>query len=203
MTLPQELRTGRLRLRRWLPSDRVPFAALNTDPQVMEHFPALLSRQDSDTFAARIEAHFDQHGFGLWAVEVPSVASFAGFVGLSIPGFEAHFTPCVEIGWRLAAPHWGRGYATEGARAVLAFAFQTLTLAEIVSFTVPGNVRSRQVMERIGMVHDSADDFDHPALPEEHRLRRHVLYRIARTALANTRLQPAAASATMSRRREA
>ena len=116
-------------------------------------------------------------------MEIQNVASLAGFVGLSVPSFEAHFTPCVEIGWRLAAEHWGRGYATEGARAVLTFGFQTLTLGEIVSFTVPGNARSRQVMERIGMVHGPADDFDHPALPEEHPLRRHVLYRIARPAL--------------------
>lgn len=183
MTQQPELRTDRLHLRRWLPSDRVPFAALNADPRVMEHSPAVLSREESDTVAARIEAHFDRHGFGLWAVEIPNVAPFAGFVGLSIPGFEAHFTPCVEIGWRLAAEHWGHGYATEGARAVLTFAFQTLALGEIVSFTVPGNVRSRRVMERIGMVHNSADDFDHPALPEGHRLRRHVLYRLTRPAL--------------------
>jgi RimJ/RimL family protein N-acetyltransferase len=166
----------------------------------MAHFPAVLSREESDALAMRIENHFTQHGFGLWAMEIPNVASFAGFVGLSVPSFEAHFTPCVEIGWRLAPAHWGRGYATEGARAVLTFGFQTLALGEIVSFTVPGNVRSRQVMERIGMVHDSADDFDHPGLPEKHQLRRHVLYRIARTALPNTRLQPAAAGATISRR---
>ena len=170
----------------------MPFAALNADLQVMEHFPAVLTRAESDALAARIEAHFDQHGFGLWAMDIPNVAPFAGFVGLSVPSFEAHFTPCVEIGWRRAAAHGGRGYATEGARAVLTFGFQTLGLDEIVSFTVPGNMRSRQVMQRIGMVHDSADDFDHPALPEEHSLRRHVLYRIARPALPNTRLQPTA-----------
>ena len=178
MTLPLELRTDRLRLRQWLPSDRMPFAALNADPRVMEHLPAVLPREESDRLAARNEVHFDRHGFGLWAMEIPNVASFAGFVGLSVPSFEAPFTPCVEIGWRLAADHWGRGYATEGARAVLTFGFQILELGEIVSFTAPGNVRSRRLMERIGMVHDSADDFDHPALPEKHRLRRHVLYRI-------------------------
>ena len=105
-----------------------------------------------------------------------------GFVGLSIPGFQAHFTPCVEIGWRLAAPFWGRGYAREAARAALAIGFETLRLGEILSFTVPGNLRSRRVMEGIGMLHDAADDFDHPALPAGHPLRRHVLYRIARTA---------------------
>jgi RimJ/RimL family protein N-acetyltransferase len=188
VTLRQELRTDRLHLRRWLPSDRIPFAALNADPRVMAHFPAALSREESDDLAARIDAHFDQHGFGLWAMDVPDVAPFVGFVGLSIPGFQAHFTPCVEIGWRLAADYWGRGYATEGARAVLTFGFQALALGEIVSFTVSGNVRSRQVMERIGMLHDSTDDFDHPEMPDEHPLRRHVLYRIANPALPITRL---------------
>jgi RimJ/RimL family protein N-acetyltransferase len=173
-----EICTERLRLRRWRSSDRAPFARLNADAQVMEHFPSTLSSDESDALAARIEAHFDEHGFGLWAVEIPDVAPFAGFIGLSVPRFEAHFTPCVEIGWRLAAEHWGRGYATEGAKAVLTFGFRTLALAEIVSFTVPRNVRSHHVMERIGMVHDPADDFDHPALPEGHPLRRHVLYRI-------------------------
>jgi RimJ/RimL family protein N-acetyltransferase/predicted kinase len=187
-TLLQELRTDRLLLRRWLPSDRTPFAALNADQQVMEHFPAVLSREESDAVAARIELGFERHGFGLWAVEIPDVAPFAGFIGLSVPGFEAHFTPCVEIGWRLAAAHWGRGYATEGARAVLAFGFQSLSLREIVSFTVPGNVRSRRVMERIGMAHDLAGDFDHLALPEGHALRRHVLYRIARPERPDVRL---------------
>jgi RimJ/RimL family protein N-acetyltransferase len=180
MTLPQELRTDRLRLRRWLAADHEPFAALNADPRVMEHFPALLSREESDARIARIEAHFKQHGFGLWAVEVPTITAFAGFVGISVPTFEAHFTPCLEIGWRLAAEHWGRGYATEAARAVLALGFETLGAREIVSFTVPENLRSRRVMEKIGMVHNPDDDFDHPALPDGHRLRRHVLYRIAR-----------------------
>ena len=178
--LSEELQTDRLCLRRWLPSDRVPFAALNADPQVMEHFPAPLSRQESDRLALRIEAHFDRHGFGLWAVEILNVAPFAGFVGLSVPGFDAHFTPSVEVGWRLARQFWGHGFATEGARAALTFGFQTMALDEIVSFTVPGNVRSRRVMERLGMVHDPADDFDHPAFPEGHSQRHHVLYRIRR-----------------------
>ena len=180
MTLPRELRTERLRLRRWIPEDRVPFAAMNADPLVMRHLPAALSRDESDRFITRIEAQFDQHDFGLWAVEIPQVTPFAGFIGLAIPGFDAPFTPCVEIGWRLAAEHWGRGYATEGARAALSFGFETLMLDEIVSFTVPENLRSRRVMERIGMVHNPADDFDHPTLPEGHKLRRHVLYRIGK-----------------------
>lgn len=191
MSQPRELRTDRLRLRRWLPADQAAFASMNADPRVVEHLPAALSRGESDALAARIEAHFDQHGFGLWAVEIPDVTPFAGFVGLSVPRFETRFTPCVEIGWRFAAQHWGCGYATEGARAALAFGVEELQLDQIVSFTVPGNVRSRRVMERIGMTHEPADDFDHPALPEGHPLRRHVLYRIARPALPRPGLQRA------------
>ena len=179
MNLPREFRTDRLLLRRWRTSDRAPFAELNRDPRVVEHLPAALTPEESDKLAARIEAHFDRHGFGLWAVEIRNSTKFAGFVGLSVPGFEAHFTPCVEIGWRLAAQHWGCGYATEGARAVLQFGFETLGLGEIVSFTVPGNLRSRRVMDRIGMIHNPADDFDHPALPD-HPLGRHALYRLTR-----------------------
>ena len=182
VTLPQELRTDRLLLRRWRPADRAPFAALNADPRVMEHFPATLSSDESDSLVAHIEAHLDRHGFGLWAVEIPDVAPFAGFAGLSVPRFGAHFTPCVEIGWRLAAERWGRGYATEGARAVLRHGFAALRLREIVSFTTPANVRSRRVMEKLGMIHDPADDFDHPALPAGHPLRRHVLYRMGAPA---------------------
>ncbi len=151
---------------------------MNADPRVMEHFPALLSRAESDAAVERMEAHFERHGFGLWAVEVPGVVEFAGFVGLCVPRFEAHFTPCVETGWRLAADYWGRGYATEGARAALGLAFDTLRLEEVVSFTVPANQRSRRVMEKLGMKHDGAGDFDHPLLPEGHPLRPHVLYRI-------------------------
>lgn len=183
MSIQCDVTTDRLCLRRWRPSDRAPFAALNADPRVMEYFPAPLSREESDALMSRIQDHFDQHGFGLWAVEIPTVVPFAGFIGLAIPRFTAHFTPCVEIGWRLAAAQWGHGYATEGARAVLRFGFETLGLHEIVSFTVPANRRSRRVMERIGMIHHLDDDFDHPALPESHPLRRHVLYRCVRPAL--------------------
>jgi RimJ/RimL family protein N-acetyltransferase len=178
MSLPREIRTDRLLLRRWCAADREPYAVLNSDPAVMEHFPAVLSREQSDAHATRIAAALEERGFGLWAVEVPGVKSFAGFIGLTRPHFEAHFTPCVEIGWRLCRECWGRGYATEGARAALGFGFRHLGLAEIVSFTVIGNFRSRRVMEKIGMTHRPADDFDHPLLPEGHRLRRHVLYRI-------------------------
>jgi RimJ/RimL family protein N-acetyltransferase len=171
-----DLRTSRLLLRRWRAADRPVFARLNADPRVMEHFPSVLTRGESDALADLIDLHFARHGYGLWAVEIPGTASFAGFIGLSIPAFAAAFTPCVEIGWRLAAEHWGRGYAAEGARAVLAQAFGELGLEEVVSFTVPANVRSRRVMEKIGMTRDPADDFDHPAARAE--MKRHVLYRI-------------------------
>jgi RimJ/RimL family protein N-acetyltransferase len=174
------LRTERLVLRNWRAADLEPFARLNADPRVMEHFPALLKRAESDVLAARIRAHLEERGFGLWAVEVCGVTPFAGFIGLSVPSFEAHFTPCVEVGWRLAAELWGRGYATEGARAALDFGFGRLELGEIVSFTVPANLRSRQVMERLGMRCSPNDDFEHPELPTGHALRRHVLYRVAR-----------------------
>jgi RimJ/RimL family protein N-acetyltransferase len=176
--LPRELRTDRLWLRRWTLDDREPFAKLNADPRVVEFFTGALSREESDELVNRIEAHFHEHGFGLWAVQIPGIARFAGFIGLSIPRFEAAFTPCIEIGWRLGAEHWGRGYATEGARAALVFGFNSLQAAEIVSFTVPENTRSRRVMEKIGMTHSPSDDFAHPLLPEGHRLRRHVLYRV-------------------------
>ena len=132
--------------------------------------------------STRIREHFDRHGYGLWAVEVPGVADFIGFVGLAVPRFESHFTPCVEIGWRLAREHWGRGYATEAAHAALEFGFLDLALNEIVSFTATTNRRSRAVMERIGMTRSPDDDFDHPSLPEGHPLRRHVLYRAGRPA---------------------
>jgi RimJ/RimL family protein N-acetyltransferase len=176
------IRTHRLLLRMWRDEDRMPFAALNADPRVMEHFPKLLDRAESDAVAARIRENFDRRGFGLWAVEVPGVAEFIGFVGLSVPHFEAHFTPCVEIGWRLARDHWGFGFASESARAAVDFGFSQLELDQIVSFTVPANKRSRAVMERIGMTRTPVDDFDHPSLPDGHPLRRHVLYRLSRTA---------------------
>ncbi len=172
------LTTKRLRLRAWEERDLAPFAALNADPLVMAHFPNCLDRAESDAFVARIRDHFARHGFGLWAVEVPGVTGFAGFVGLAVPAFQAPFTPCVEIGWRLAAACWGHGYATEAARAAVAFGFNELGLKEIVSFTVPANLPSRRVMERLDMTRTPADDFEHPNLPPGHKLRPHVLYRL-------------------------
>jgi RimJ/RimL family protein N-acetyltransferase len=182
MTPPAKLETDRLLLRQWRDSDLAPYAALNADAIVMEFFPRPLDRAESDASAARIQDHFARHGFGLWAVEVPGVAEFIGFVGLSVPAFDARFTPCVEVGWRLAREFWGRGYATEAARAALDFGFHDLGLVEVVSFTVPANLRSRAVMERIGMSRSESDDFDHPSLPAGHPLRRHVLYRISRSS---------------------
>lgn len=172
--------TPRLHLRPWRDEDLPAFATMNADPEVMEFFPKTLDRAESDAMATRIRDHFVRRGYGFWAVEIPGVANFIGFVGLSVPAFETHFTPCVEIGWRLARAHWGLGYATEAARAAIDFGFRQLALDEIVSFTVPANRRSRGVMERIGMSRLPADDFDHPVLPEGHPLRRHVLYRTTR-----------------------
>lgn len=145
----------------------------------MEHFPAALSRAESDAFAALIRARMRADGYGLWAVEVTGGAPFVGFVGLAVPSFEAAFTPCVEIGWRLAHDAWGHGYATEAARAVLADGFARVGLDEIVSFTAVVNERSQRVMQRLGMSY--AGTFEHPRLPAGHRLRTHVLYRISRS----------------------
>jgi RimJ/RimL family protein N-acetyltransferase len=154
---------------------------MNADPAVMEYFPAPLSRDESAASMARYRAHFAEHGFCFWAVELCADSRFVGAIGLSIPRFVAHFTPCVEIGWRLAREHWGRGYATEGARAALGDGFARLHLKEVVAFTVPPNLRSRRVMEKLGMRTAVEDDFDHPLLAPEHPLRRHLLYRLART----------------------
>jgi RimJ/RimL family protein N-acetyltransferase len=175
-----ELQTSRLRLRRWRVDDREPFAAMNADPRVMKYFRATLTQAESDSMVGRIEEHFAKHGFGHWAVEIPEVTPFAGSIGLWVPRFQAPFTPCVEIGWRIAAAYWNRGYATEGAQAALTFGFDVLGLNEIVAFTVPSNLPSQRVMEKIGMTRNPADDFDHPELPEGHALRRHVLYRACR-----------------------
>ncbi len=176
------LTTERLRLREWREDDLEPFAALNADPRVREFFPSVLTRQETAESMRRGREHFDRHGFGLWAVEVAGGAPFIGFIGLAVPAFDAHFTPCVELGYRLAFDHWGRGYATEGSRAALAFGFETLGLDEIVAFTAAGNVRSRRVMEKLGMTHDPADDFEHPHIASGHPLSRHVLYRLSARA---------------------
>ncbi len=175
-----ELRTARLRLRAWRDDDLEAFAALNADPVVMEHFPAPLTREESDAFVEIVQQRWRDGGPSWWAVEVVEGAPFIGFVGLSTVHFDAAFTPAVEVGWRLAREHWGRGYAPEAARAAIGHGFDVLGLDEIVSFTVPANTNSRRVMEKVGMRRDPDGDFVHPALPDGHPLGPHVLYRIRR-----------------------
>jgi ribosomal-protein-alanine N-acetyltransferase len=176
------LTTERLLLREWREEDLEPFARLNADPRVMEFFPGALSRDESDALVHRIALHWAQDGVGQWAVERREDGAFLGFTGLSVPAWEAAFTPAVEVGWRLAVEAWGQGYATEAARAALAFGFEERGLEEILSWTVPANVRSRAVMERLGMTRDPADDFDHPNIAPDSPLSRHVLYRLSRDA---------------------
>lgn len=178
MEIGPELRTERLLLRRWLARDHGPFAAINADAEVMEHFPATLSRAESVAMIERTEACFERRGYGLWAIEIPGEARFIGFAGLSPVDLPVPFAPAVEVGWRLGHPFWGRGFASEAAEAVVAFGFRERGLREIVSFTAVGNYRSRRVMERLGMRRDAREDFDHPLLGEADRLRRHVLYRL-------------------------
>jgi RimJ/RimL family protein N-acetyltransferase len=179
MTTIVTLRTDRLFLRPWRDSDRASFAAMNADPKVMEHFPAVSTREESDAAFDRILSRMNEQGFGLWAVEVPGVAEFIGFTGLN-PADTVIGRPVLEIGWRLVAEHWGHGYATEAARASLAHAFLGLGRDEVVSFTTTANERSRHVMEKLGMVRLPEDDFDHPGVPSSWSGRRHVLYRITR-----------------------
>jgi RimJ/RimL family protein N-acetyltransferase len=181
------LTSSRIRLRRWEDDDREAFGAMNSDPRVMEFFKNSLNRIESDAMVDRIQMHFSEHGFGLWAIEVTGVASFIGFAGLGWARFSAHFTPSVEIGWRLAFEYWGHGYATEAARIALGHGFDTLALSEIVSFTSANNHRSIAVMERLGMRRDAADDFDYPSFPEGHPLGRHVLYRLSSDSYSSMR----------------
>jgi RimJ/RimL family protein N-acetyltransferase len=183
------LSTPRLLLRPWRDSDVEPYAAMFADPQVMEFLGPVQNGAAVDAIVGRVRAHFDRHGFGCWAAELKETGAFIGFIGLSHIPFEAHFTPAIEVEWRLASAHWGQGYAAEGARAALEAGFTQLSLSEIVSITVPANTRSRRVMERIGMTHDPADDFDHPRLAEGDPLRRHVLYRITKARWQETELQ--------------
>jgi ribosomal-protein-alanine N-acetyltransferase len=180
MREPVTLSSSRLRLRPWSDADRDAFAALNADARVMEFFPSPLNRAKSDAMVDAIMRHFGEHGFGFWAIEVPRVAPFIGFTGLAAIRHPASGAPCVEVGWRLACAHWGQGYATEAARLAVEHGFGPLGLPEIIAYTAVTNRRSRAVMARLGMRYDTADDFDHPAIPMEHPLRRHVLYRLGR-----------------------
>lgn len=189
------IETERLLLRQWSDEDIGPFADMNADPVVMEYFPSVLTRSESEAVLATNRATIDEQGWGLWAVQVQASGEFIGFTGLWAVKFRAHFFPAVEVGWRLAGQHWGNGYATEAARAALAHGFDNLGLDEIVSFTAVDNVRSRRVMEKLAMTHDPAEDFDHPRIPAGHPLQRHVLYRLAR---ARWDVQPSADSTTVS-----
>jgi RimJ/RimL family protein N-acetyltransferase len=184
VTIPR-LSTPRLLLREWREGDRAPYAALNADPDVMQHFPSTLTESQSNEMVDRIVSAWGERGFGLWAVERLDRGQFVGFVGLTAPGWQAAFTPCIEVGWRLAGAHWGNGFAPEAARAALEWGFAELELPndEIVSFTTVGNANSRRVMEKIGMIRDESADFDHPLLPDW-VARRHVLYRIDRRRFA-------------------
>jgi RimJ/RimL family protein N-acetyltransferase len=178
------IETERLRLRAFLDADREPFAELNADADVMEFMPKALSREESDRFIDLTIQRWAERGYGQWALERRHDGAFLGFTGLSAPGFEAHFTPAVEVGWRLAREAWGHGYATEAGAAALAYGFETLQLEEIVSFTTVANERSRRVMERLGMTRDPTDDFSHPGLAPGDPIRPHVLYRLSRYAWA-------------------
>ncbi len=165
------LRTDRLLLRSWRPADRAPFALMNADAEVMEFFPAPLTRGESDAFADRIETGFAVHGFGVWAVEEISTGAFIGFAGLLHHTFKASFTPAFEIGYRFARPAWGKGYATEAAQEAVRFGFERADLGEIVSMTAVGNVRSRAVMHKLGMTQNPDDGFNHPRVPQGHPLK--------------------------------
>jgi len=176
----KKIKTERLILRKWHEDDAEVFAAINQDEKVIEFLRGTMTLKDSQDFITRTNNFIDQHGFGLWAATIKETGELIGFVGLHIPDFESHFTPCVEIGWRLDSQHWGKGYATEGARAVLKIGFENFGLKEIVAITVTKNIRSRNVMEKIGMKYDKNGDFKHPKLPLDHPSSEHVLYRVSK-----------------------
>lgn len=173
----RQLETKRLILREWKDSDIPLFALMGKDPRVMEFFPSLWSEEKTKDAVAHFRKHFSENGFGFFAVELKENNQFIGFVGIAKVEWEAHFTPAVEIGWRLASQHFNKGYATEAAREVLRFAFEELHLQEVVAFTVCDNLPSQNVMKKIGMTRDLKGDFLHPKLPKDHKFARHVLYR--------------------------
>jgi RimJ/RimL family protein N-acetyltransferase len=175
-----EFSTKRLYLRQWRDTDRKPFAQLNADPRVMEFFPNQLDRSTSDALADRIEAKIRDRGWGWWAAEIRVTQEFIGFVGLNIPGVKLPFSPCVEVGWRLAFPHWGNGYASEAAKEALRIGFEILNFDEIVSFTAIHNRRSRAVMERLNM-REMPETFLHPNIPSGHPLAEHCLYKLSQS----------------------
>ncbi len=174
------IETDRLILRTWLDSDLRLMLAINQDPKVMEYFPGLQDLEATTNFITKVNKHFDKHCYSLYATIRKDTSEFIGFIGLLIADFESHFTPATEIGWRLSSNHWGQGFATEGAKAVLDYAFRELKISEIVSFTAEGNAKSIKVMQKIGLQHNVSDDFDHPKLDDSSPLKRHVLYRLSR-----------------------
>ncbi len=176
--IPSCLKTERLILRQWQPEDLEPYAQLNADPRVREFFPSVLTREESKSQIELLSKELEERGWGLWAVAVQGRPECIGFIGIQPVPFQTAFTPAVEVGWRLTFEQWGKGYATEGARAALQFGFEQLQLPFIVAFTPVNHLRSRNVMKRLGMYHDSQYDFDHPNVPDGNPLKRHVLYRI-------------------------
>ena len=170
--------TDRLILRTWRQEDAEVFAKINQNEKVIKYLAGPMSVKDCENFIIKANAHFEKNGFGLWAATIKETGELIGFVGLSIPDFESDFTPCVEIGWRLASNHWGKGYATQAAKEVLKIGFEKFNLKEIVSFTTLENSRSMAVMERIGMKRDVNGDFNHPKLNPDHPIVKHALYRI-------------------------
>jgi len=174
------IETDRLILRTWRDEDLESMFAINQDPKVMEYFPSLQDLDMTKNFIDKVNAHFENHGYSLYATVRKDTNEFIGFIGLLIAEFESHFTPATEIGWRLSSNHWGQGFATEGAKAVLDYAFRELKIPEIVSFTAASNAKSIRVMQKIGLQHNEANDFDHPKLDDESPLKRHVLYRLIR-----------------------
>lgn len=174
------LRTERLILRPWRITDLEPFAEINADPKVMEFYPKTLSREESDALAEKIQRDFAERGYGFWAVEAKGIADFIGYIGLNYWNLEMEFAPCVDIGWRIGSPYWGKGYATEGAREVLRYGFEILQLTEIVSMATIHNTRSHRVMMKLGMKSDPAENFEHPKVPRGHPLSLRVLYRLSK-----------------------
>lgn len=179
---PAILRTERLILRQWKESDVLPYATLNADQRVMEFMLGTMTEAETRQSIENIKKHFDTHGFGRWAVEIADAEKFIGFVGINIPTYTLPFSPCVEVAWRICADEWGKGYAPEAANEAMRDGFERVGLQEIVSFTTLTNLKSRRVMEKLGMQYCPAEDFDHPMVPEGHRLRRHVLYRMTQDA---------------------
>jgi RimJ/RimL family protein N-acetyltransferase len=177
---PTILRTRRLILRRWKESDLLPFARMNADQRVMEFMLGKMTKEETRQSIEGVKKHFDAHGFGRWAVEIDDSGKFIGFVGISIPPYTLPFSPCVEVAWRICPEEWGRGYAPEAAKEALRDGFERVGLEEIVSFTTLTNLKSRRVMEKLGMQHCPDQNFDHPMVPEGHSLRRHVLYRMGK-----------------------